>query len=404
MKSFLRKLHIPVTARDWHSLVGMVFLLVLLFLFVTGTLSVFGREIDWLFTPEQRVAVQAEGKQSFGAIYDAVSASHPGARSLSILRLPGARFADQVTIQDTTRGKLIVYVDPYRALVQGDAPFNNLWRTLRELHRGLSSERRPVQILITFMTIPLAAMLITSLMLYPKFYRGFFRLPKRGARLRAQLSDLHRFIGAWSMVFIIVVVLTSAEFMIESVGLGPNYYPFYAEPAKDTEPPLPEGFSGADLDRSVALAVEKYPGLMVSDIVLPSRNGEALAIRGDLTAKLVRPSANSVIFDPATLELRGAYRAETSGIHLWFFEAMRVIHYGSFAGLTSRLLWLVLGLGLSVLAAAGALIYAERLIFMSKRGDKYQRRTRFGHIWFGMGPGKWIGLASLVAAMWWTIQ
>ena len=90
MKSLLRKLHIPVTARDWHSLVAMAFLLVLMFLFVTGTLSVFGREIDWLVTSEQRVTVQTAGKVSFGAVYDAVEASYPDARQLSIVR-PRAR-------------------------------------------------------------------------------------------------------------------------------------------------------------------------------------------------------------------------------------------------------------------------------------------------------------------------
>ncbi len=404
MKSIFRKLRIPVTARDWHSLVGMLFLLILMFLFVTGTLSVFGREIDWLLTAEQRVTVQPGGKQSFGAIYDAARTSHPDAQPLSILRLPGARFADHVTVRDPGMGKMIVYVDPYRALTQGDGPADNLWRTLRELHRGLSSENRRVEIIVTFMTIPLAAMLITSLILYPGFYRGFFRLPKRGARRRAQLSDLHRLVGAWSVVFITAVVLTSAQFMIESAGFGPKFYPSYAKPAKRGEPPLPTGFSGADLDRSVALAVERFPGLKVSDIVFPSKNGKPLAIRGDLTAKLVRPSANSVNFDPATLELRGAHRAETSGAGLWLFEAMRVVHYGSFAGLTSRLLWLVFGLALSVLAALGALIYAERLTFMSERSDRYRRRTRLGHIWSGMKLGKWIGLAVLGAALWWTMQ
>lgn len=403
MKSLFRKLKIPVTARDWHSLVSMFFLLILMFMFVTGTLSVFGREIDWLVTAEQRVAVQPEGKGAFGAVYDAVEASYPEAQQLAILRLPGARFADQVTVTFAGQGRSLVYVDPYRAKVQGAGPIDNLKLTLRELHRGLSSKQRKVQFVVSLMTIPLAVMLVTSVMLHPKFYRSLFRLPRRGARRRAILGDLHRLIGAWSVVFLTVLVLTSAEFMIELIGIGPNFYPSFAEPALAGAAPLPEGFTGADLDRAVAQAATILPGLDVSDIVLPAVAGEPLAIRGNLTAPMVRSSANSVNFDPATLTLRGAYRAETSGAPLWLFEAMRVLHYGSFGGLTSRIFWFVFGLGLSVLTALGALIYAERLTFMSERSDKYPRRTRRGHIWAGMGLGKWVGLALFAATLWWTL-
>ena len=404
MKSVFRKLHIPVTVREWHSLVGMLFLLVLMFLFVTGTLSVFGREIDWLVTPEQRVVVQPEGKQAFGTVYDAVEVAYPESQQLAILRLPGARFADQVTVTTPGQGKSLIYVDPYNASVQGVGPIDNLWLTLRELHRGLSSEKRKVQFVVTLMTLPLAVMLVTSMMLHRTFYRGFFRLPRRGARWRAQLGDLHRMIGAWSVVFLTVLVVTSAEFMIEFIGLGPGPYPPYTKAAESGAAALPAGFTGADLDQAVAQATAIFPGLNVSDIALPTVAGEPLAVRGDLTSPMVRPSANSVNFDPATLTLRGAHRAETIGVPKWLFEAMRVIHYGSFGGLTSRIFWLVFGLGLSVLAALGALIYAERLIFMSERSDKYQRRTRLGHIWAGIGVGKWIGLAVFAAALWWTLR
>lgn len=402
MKSLLRKLHIPVTARDWHSLIGMFLLLALMFLFVTGTLSVFGREIDWLFTSEQRVAVGSEDKQGFGAIYDAVEAAYPEAQQLMILRQPGARFADQVTVTIAEQGRAIVYVDPYRAATQGIGPVNNLWKTLRELHRGLSSEKRKVELVVTLMALPLAVMLVTCLMLYPRFYRGFFRLPRRGARLRAQLSDLHRLIGAWSVVFLTVLVVTSTEFMIEYIGLGPSFYQSYRDPAGTGAPPLPVGFAGADLERAVALAQETLPGLRITDIALPAEAGDPLTVRGDLTSPMVRSAANSVYFDPATLTLRGAHRAETIGAPLWLFEAMRILHYGSFGGVTSRILWLVFGLALSVLAALGALIYAERLTFMSERSDRYVRRTRLGHVWAGMGLGKWVCFAGLAAAVWWT--
>lgn len=403
MKSLLPKLRLPTTAREWHSWVGMLFLFVLMFIFVTGTLSVFSREIDWVVTPEQRVTEHPAGKGSFGAIYDAANTAYPEARQIAILRPSGARYADQVTITSPGQGRSLVYVDPYTANVQGTGTINTVQRTLRELHRGLSAEDRKVQLLVAMMAIPLAIMLVTSLMLHRHFYRSLLRFPRKGARRRAVLSDLHRLIGAWSIVFMTVVVLTSTQFMVEILGFGPTFYPNYKVTPGAGEPAIPEGFDGASLDLAVSKAREVYPELDVSDIALPKAAGDPLAIRGDLSAALVRASANSVNFDPATLAIRGAYKAETSGTPLRVFEAVRVIHYGSFGGFATRILWLIFGLGVSVLLTLGALIFAERLTFMSERSDKVPTRSRPGHIWTGMGVGKWVGLIVVFAAAWWTL-
>ena len=204
-------------------------------------------------------------------------------------------------------------------------------------------------------------------------------------------------------MFMTVVVLTSTQFMVEILGFGPTFYPNYKVTPGAGEPAIPEGFDGASLDLAVSKAREVYPELDVSDIALPKAAGDPLAIRGDLSAALVRASANSVNFDPATLAIRGAYKAETSGTPLRVFEAVRVIHYGSFGGFATRILWLIFGLGVSVLLALGALIFAERQTFMSERSDKVPTRSRPGHIWTGMGVGKWVGLIVVFAAVWWTL-
>ena len=85
----LTRLRIPVTARGWHSLAGMFFALIFLFLFTTGTLSVFSREIDWLIDPAQRVEPLEAGKASLGASLDAVRAKGPDWRIMSVERRAG---------------------------------------------------------------------------------------------------------------------------------------------------------------------------------------------------------------------------------------------------------------------------------------------------------------------------
>lgn len=411
LRALLERLGIPVTARGWHSLMAMFFALILMFLFVTGTLSVFGHEIDWLINPAQRVAVAPEvavqGKQPLGASYDAVRRGVPEAQVVMIQRPPGLRTADQITLLLPDGSQRLALVDPYRSpspeAVQGTGSVRTAWLTLRELHRALSSPSRKVQFAVTLMVLPLAVILLTSLLLYRRFYRGFFRLPRRGARARAVLGDLHRLLGSWALIFMVPLVLSSGEFMIEFMGLGPAYYPSHMLP-RDQAAPLPADFSGADLDRAVALAAAALPGLVVTDVTLPTNARMPVALRGDLTGLLVRSVANSVYLDPATLSLRGFHRAEDSGLHLRLYEALRLIHYGSFGGLPVKILWGVFGLVLSALMALGAMIHAERLVFMAERSEAVRTRSRLGHIWAGMGFGKWLGLAMLAFATFTTLR
>lgn len=400
----VRWLRIPVTVRGWHSLLGMGFLLILLFLFVTGTLSIFGKEIDWLVNPAQRVVPAETGKLSFGRTFDAVYAGVPDALILSITRMPGARYADQVTVAlPEGQGRRLVLVDPYAGQVTGIGSPNTVWFVLRELHRGLSSKSDKVRLAVAGMAVPLGGVLVTSLWLYRRFYAGLFRWPRKGARRRAVLGDLHRLIGAWSVIFLVPLVLTSLVFAFELVGISGGSYPDYMVMGQ-SDTALPAGFSGAALDRMVATAEGFYPGLAVTDIALPANAMQPVVVRGDLAALLVRSVANAVYFDPATQAIRGAHRGEELAVGLRLVEASRTLHFGSFAGLPSRILWAVFGSALSVLAVLGALIYAERLVFMADRSDSIRTRSRLGHVWAGMGAGKWLGLAVFALALALTLR
>lgn len=402
-KAVLQALRIPVTARGLHSLVGMFFLLILMFLFVSGTLSVFGREIDWLANPAQRVAVDPAGKLPLGATWDAVRTRMPDVQITMMERPARPRTADQVTVRMADGMQMLVLVDPYRAVVQGSGSTRTVWLTLRELHRALSSTSRKVQIAVAAMVLPMALILVTSLLLHRRFYRSFFRLPRRGARMRAVLGDLHRLLGCWALIFMVPLMLTSGTFLIELLGYGPAYFTGYMLP-KTQQSNLPAAFSGADLDRAIAVALTRLPGLEVTEVMLPMNERMPIAVRGNLSAALVSNMANSVYLDPASLDVRGTSRGETVSTGLRLTEAARLIHFGSFAGLPSKIVWGLFGLVLSVLTAIGAMIYAERLVFMSERSEAIKARSRLGHIWAGMGLGKWAGLAMLAFATYTTLR
>ena len=68
----------------------------------------------------------------------------------------------------------------------------------------------------------LAIALITSLVVYRKWWTGFFRMPRRGHR-KLFWADVHRLAGVWSIWFIAVIAITGIWYFAEVWGLRAQY-------------------------------------------------------------------------------------------------------------------------------------------------------------------------------------
>lgn len=394
-----------MSVRILHGYVGLFFCAVLTFLSLTGTLAVFSSEIDWLVRDEMRVVPSGE-KAPVGRTLDAVLAADPGARLIALARFPGARTADRVLVADTGNGQRFVWVDPYSGEVRGTTSTVTLKQTLRELHRSLSTEARPVQLAIAAVSLPLTLSVVTGLLVYRRFWTGFLRMPRWSGRRRAVLSDLHRLIAVWSLPFLVVVIATSLIFLSEIVGFGPKLRePPRLESARAEA--LPPGFSGAQLDRAVAVAGARIPGFELTDVQFPANGKLPLSLRGTDGTLLVRsdssllhldPAERSTVEDVAAADSAAAQPAADMSPHLRVFEGVRVVHYGVFAGLPTRILWVVFGLGLTILGILGSLVAVERL---RKEFDVKGRVARSGlrHVMSGPGIGNWIGLLAISLAV-----
>ena len=63
----------------------------------------------------------------------------------------------------------------------------------------------------------LLASLVTGLITYRKFWRGFFRKPRR-RNLRTLMGDLHRLGGLWSIWFLVIMIDTGLWYFWIQVG------------------------------------------------------------------------------------------------------------------------------------------------------------------------------------------
>lgn len=358
-----------------HSWIGLKLSLFMTLLLVTGTIAVFSSEIDWLLNPEMR-AQQAvpESQVAWGAAYDNLRTANPDRQVFALGRYEWSAVALQASELTPWRENVFTWVNPADGAVQGTTSRYSVQRFFRNSHRHLMLPARIGIPIVTLMAFPLLISLIAGFMSYKKFWRGFFKKPRFHKKTRIWVGDVHRLAGLWTSWFIAIIALTSVFYFAEEMGLRGTPFP-RPQPVAERSSSLPDGFTGADLDRAIEVARGELPGLEVRRVTFPFNAEAPIVISGELSAILVRPRANTVYVDPLTLESRGSYRGEQLDLYTRISEASDPLHFGYFAGYWSKWLWFLLGVAMSGLAITGVIIYAKRVygsVIFDKRSNKKQ--------------------------------
>ncbi len=208
---------------------------------------------------------------------------------------------------------------------------------------------------MTSLGFVLLGSLVTGLIVYKKFWRGFFKRPRLKRNLRTLIGDLHRLGGVWSIWFVAVISLTSIYYFFEWSGLDWN-----SETPRVPETHFVDTASAAEIARWTAMARAAKPGLAITAVALPYEAGEPVVVQGHWQAALVRERADAVFIDPVTSQIVGARTAHEIGVGERIVHTADPLHFGTFGGLVTRLIWALFGLMLTGLAASGAYIYAKR--------------------------------------------
>lgn len=358
-----------MTRRTWfnlHSWAGLKVSVFMFFISITGTLAVFAHDIDWLLTPELRVSV-GDQRASHGTLIDAAREAYPDWTLFYLFEPFEAWFAAELLAFTPDGERRRIYLDPYRGTVQGDVNWFNAHRILRETHRHLMLPTRIGVPIVSLLALPLLISAVSSMWIYKRWWTGFFKRP-RGNRKRRFWGDIHRLTGVWSLAFIFIIALTSVWYLVES--LGGNAPPAASLPRGNPEIPAPE-VDGTTLDAMIQQARTSFPELRIKQIILPRNQGQPVALLGQAEAWLVRPRANAVAFEPTSAVEVHRHAATQLSLHQRISEAADPLHFGTFGGLSTRILWFIFGLGMSALSLTGVYLYGLRL-----SGKKAAKRTR----------------------------
>lgn len=368
-----------------HQWVGLKLAIFMSFVCFTGTLAVLSSEIDWLLQPTLRVApATVEGEPRWERIAQA-AAEWPGAETVSYLSAPVASAFAATAVVERADGTLrILHIHPTTGEVQGEATWVGAQRVLRNMHRHLNLPIKYGVPLVCTLAFLLLVSVVTSFVVYKKWWRGFFK-PVRWRDARTAWGDLHRLAGVWSLWFVLLIALTGVWYFVEELGLDAPV-PDRAAAATPLEPGAP----AADFGANLAAARRALPGLRIERVLLPQEPGDTYRFQGQLTAVLVRERSNSVATDPATSRVLGVLRGEELTAHQRISEMADPLHFGYFGGYWTKIPWFLFGLLMTGLSVSGIAIYGLRV------GRSLPRGSALRNAWRGMGAWRWIALTPVL--------
>jgi uncharacterized iron-regulated membrane protein len=358
----------PSALRRWfaiHSWLGLSLGLVLAIICGSGAIAVFGHEIDWLLNPALRVEPR-ETRASFDATLAEVKRAYPAGKIAFWSLQTGPHFADVIDVYphyrdaETWGSSTEVYVDPGRGVIQGTAFALTARRFLRAFHYYWFDTRTGWGFyLVASFAFVLLAMVITGMRIYRRWWRGLWAL-RIGRGRRIFLSDLHKLCGAWTLVFNFIIVLTAIYYLVEWIGGGHDWE--YPTPSLAAErvAQIPPDATPLTLDAQITNARRAFPELRIGSIGLPTQPQDPLYFDGQATAWLVRNRGNKLLLDPYNGSVVHSHRAEDMPLGYRWVDTVDELHFGTFAGLGSKVVWCAFGLMLPTLFLTGAVLGLRR--------------------------------------------
>ena len=242
----------------WHSWVGLTAGLMLFVVCWSGTFAVLADEVDLLVNPSLQAA--HSDTIAWDAAYDAAIVAQPDIADISLQAPAGPGEALLIVGTDEEGDLQRLYADPATGQIIAQTTFFNVQRFFRSFHRNLFlvgvfefGGAGTGDLIVTAMAIVLLLQLVTSLIFYKRWWRGFWALDwRRGPKVF--WSSVHKAGGVCSLWFVTLMAVTGIWYLVE----------FYLPPPVEDGGKLPVVAADADRRLNIAAAIaaaeRAYPG------------------------------------------------------------------------------------------------------------------------------------------------
>ena len=331
-------------------------------------MATLSHEMDWLFISE----IRAKPKKEFASrntIISNLKKQYPNAQISYWMRAEEPYLCDIIYTKVDGR-QTYVFANPYTGKIQGNANLT-FQRFFRDLHYFLFMPfyQFGYLVVLSFAFLLLISFL-TALCFYKKWWRKLFKLETTKGPL-VFFRSLHRLVGLWSIPFSMLFSATGIWYFIERTNIAD------VRTAVNPKPPKLE-YSNAnndsinltytiDYDRITQVAQKAIPYFKPEGINIPNTKNEPVYVRGNSDVPLVRQRANRVYINPYNYKVVKIQNAKNISNIMWINDIADPLHFGYWGGLTTKIIWFFIGLGISSLILTGIWIPLKRKALQRKK-------------------------------------
>jgi uncharacterized iron-regulated membrane protein len=361
-----------------HRYLGLICGLILVIIGTTGSLLIFEPELEHHFIEHRIGAIAPQGDPvSIDAVVATVQAELSRMTNLTlgnILIPQDATSPYQARLWDASDHLVQLFIHPYTGQVMGIIPEAESWlQTILRLHYQLLAGNTGMMIAgITGLLLFILS--ITGIILWPgwrKLIAGF--KIKWNAHPKRRNFDIHKLAGVIAAVFLAFTGFT---------GFCWNFYDwsssliyaitFTPKPAELVSKPIP-GQSVLPISKSLEIANTTFPNSITTYVGVPSKPDGVVRIGKRQAHESFRYGESEVLVDPYSGKTLRVQDSKTLGLGDRVLNAFVPLHYGTFWGLTSRILYIFVGLAPLILFITGFVMWWYR--WRKKVGDRTHETT-----------------------------
>ena len=353
-----------------HTWVGFHLAFIMAIILATGTIATLSYEIDWVIYKEMRVT-PGDKKVSWQTMTDAIEEYAPESHIISLTALEGDYLAYRANVIDNYNRRYFIHVNQWTGEVSGETGVVTVQRVFRDLHRYLFMHNIIGLPIVSSMAFILLISLYTGLKT-SRNWRTLMTRVRFNKGSRILIGDAHKAAGLWSIWFIVLIAVTGIWYLAEFTGLIADYasksdqYSFQTSRAKLSTERLKSIGSVIDkptTDEVIQVAHKAFPKLKnnITQIFFPLSPDRTIRVLGQPSYPILRSRANQVYIDPESLEVVKVQRSEEISWVAWLNNTADPLHFGTFGGLITKVIWFIFGLALSGLSITGVVLTWKRL-------------------------------------------
>ncbi|WP_061250000.1 PepSY-associated TM helix domain-containing protein [Leptospira alstonii] len=353
-----------------HTILGICSGLFLVVIGLSGSFLVFGFEIDRLLNPKQWCVVNGKERLSIDTLREKLNQTLPTHALAGWLFSEEQNRPDQVWLHfldSNQRKESVILLNPYTGEILGtlaEDRSDSFYGWMLKLHYSLFMGNFGY-FLTGILGIVFVFQGISGMILYRSIWQNLFRL-RTNQSFRTYFSDLHKMVGVFTLVFNMALGATGAWWNAQFIsGLWVNGF---AEEKK-----VGKFFNeSVSMDLLLRDAESQIHGFRLGFISFPHHH-EKDPIQFYGTEQEQSPFRSRFgsyfVFDSESGKRLKVFNLSNENLFYGILDSFRPIHFGTFGGIVTKILWVILGL------APGVLLLSGMGIFISKRNSKRRRKN-----------------------------